>query len=124
MPATVTVAVVTRLPAAGEVMVTGTAAGGVVFPYFLQAALLWANENLKGEARAAAAASVVKTMATGDIKGAAELIAGKGIPVVLISGHPAAEQIVVDFEPVAMMIRKPATIEKPRAAIEQIMYGR
>jgi CheY-like chemotaxis protein len=54
---------------------------------------------------------------------AAEHIAGKGIPVVLISGHPDAEQIVVDFEPVAMMIRKPATIEKVRAAIEQIMCG-
>ncbi len=55
---------------------------------------------------------------------AAELIAGKGIPVVLISGHPDAEQIVVDFEPVVMMIRKPATIDKLRAAIDQIVGGR
>jgi hypothetical protein len=41
-----------------------------------QTALLWANENLRGEARASAAASVVKTMAANDIRGAAEFIAG------------------------------------------------
>jgi hypothetical protein len=41
-----------------------------------QAALLWAHENLKGEGRAAAAGSIVKTMAVNDINTAAEFVAG------------------------------------------------
>lgn len=41
-----------------------------------QSALQWANDNLKGEARAAAAASIVKSMATKDIDSAAHFIAG------------------------------------------------
>ena len=40
------------------------------------AALVWANENLKGEARASAAGSIVKTMAATDRNAAGEFIAG------------------------------------------------
>lgn len=55
---------------------------------------------------------------------AAELIAAKGIPVVLVSGHPDARQIVVDNEPVTMLIRKPVTVDELQAAIAQVMCGR
>lgn len=55
---------------------------------------------------------------------AAELIAARGIPVVLVSGHPDARQIVVDYEPVAMLIRKPVTLAEVEAAIAQVMCGR
>jgi CheY-like chemotaxis protein len=50
---------------------------------------------------------------------AAELIAARGIPVVLVSGHPDADQIVVNAEPVSLLIRKPVTIESLQAAIAQ-----
>ena len=52
---------------------------------------------------------------------AAELIADKGIPVVLISGHPDAREIVVDYEPVALLIRKPVTIADIESAIAQLL---
>ena len=55
---------------------------------------------------------------------AAELIADRGIPVVLVSGHPDAREIVVDYEPVAMLIRKPVTVDEVQAAIAQVMCGR
>jgi CheY-like chemotaxis protein len=37
---------------------------------------------------------------------AAEHLAGWGIPVVIISGHEDAENIVVDHEPIEMVLRK------------------
>jgi CheY-like chemotaxis protein len=55
---------------------------------------------------------------------AAELIASKGIPVVLISGHPDAREIVVDCEPVAMLIRKPVTIDDVQTAIARVVCRR
>lgn len=55
---------------------------------------------------------------------AAELLSEKGIPVVLVSGHPDAREIVVDSEPVAMLIRKPITMGELQAAIEQVMCER
>lgn len=55
---------------------------------------------------------------------AAELIAARGIPVVLVSGHPDAREIMIDHEPVAMLIRKPVTVDELRAAIDQVLCGR
>jgi CheY-like chemotaxis protein len=47
----------------------------------------------------------------------AEAFSEKGIPVVLISGHPDAQQIVLEHEPVVTRISKPATLESFRKAI-------
>jgi CheY-like chemotaxis protein len=48
---------------------------------------------------------------------AAEALAEKGIPVVLISGHPDVKEVVLEHEPVVTRIVKPATIEGFRKAI-------
>lgn len=47
----------------------------------------------------------------------AEFMSHKGIPVILISGHPDAEQLVVEHEPVAACVRKPASLQSLRQAI-------
>jgi DNA-binding NtrC family response regulator len=52
---------------------------------------------------------------------AAEEVAAKGIPVILISGHPDADHIVLEHEPVVVRITKPATPESLRSAIEQAL---
>jgi CheY-like chemotaxis protein len=54
---------------------------------------------------------------------AAEHLAGWGIPVVIISGHEDAENIVVDHEPIEMVLRKPATIGDLRKAIQHVLNG-
>ena len=48
---------------------------------------------------------------------AAEQIAATGIPVILISGHPDAEAVVVENEPLVSVIRKPPTVESLETAI-------
>ncbi len=48
---------------------------------------------------------------------AGELLAARGIPVVLVSGHPDAEEVVLEHEPFAWRIRKPATAENIARAI-------
>ena len=56
---------------------------------------------------------------------AAELVGSKGIPVILISGHPDADQVVVENEPVVARIRKPVTVEALQNVIKQaILAGR
>jgi CheY-like chemotaxis protein len=50
---------------------------------------------------------------------AAEDLARRGIPVVLISGHRDVDQVVVEHEPIVACIRKPATLETLRQAVEQ-----
>ena len=55
---------------------------------------------------------------------AAEQIAAKGIPVVLISGHAEAENIVLDHEPIITLIRKPATAESLQIAIRKAIAER
>lgn len=55
---------------------------------------------------------------------AAEQIAEKGIPVILISGHPEVRQIVIENEPVVTRIVKPATLESFRAAISEALAAR
>ena len=55
---------------------------------------------------------------------AAEEVERKGIPVVLVSGHPDSESVVLDQEPVVARIAKPASIESLQRAIKQAMAGR
>jgi CheY-like chemotaxis protein len=52
---------------------------------------------------------------------AAESIAKRGIPVILLSGHPDVEHVNVEHEPVAGRLRKPATAETLQAAIRRAM---
>lgn len=54
---------------------------------------------------------------------AAEHLSGMGIPVVLVSGHADAENIVVDQEPIEMVIRKPATVNDLQEAIRRVTSG-
>jgi CheY-like chemotaxis protein len=55
---------------------------------------------------------------------AAEALAEKGIPVVLISGHPDVKEVVLEHEPVVTRIVKPATIEGFRKAIAEALATR
>jgi response regulator NasT len=50
---------------------------------------------------------------------AAEAVAEKGIPVILISGHPEATQVVVENEPVVARLLKPPSLESLQRAIER-----
>ena len=47
----------------------------------------------------------------------AEFMALKGIPVILVSGHADADELVIDHEPVAACVRKPASLQDLRQAI-------
>ena len=49
---------------------------------------------------------------------AAEVMAERGIPVILVSGHPDARQVVVENEPVVTRITKPATVDEVKRAID------
>ena len=51
----------------------------------------------------------------------AQELSGKGIPVILVSGHPDADRVVLEHEPVAMRLSKPATLESLQSAIEQVI---
>jgi len=55
---------------------------------------------------------------------AAEEISAKGIPVIIVSGHPDAKEIVLEHEPVVTRIVKPATLESFRRAIAEAMAAR
>lgn len=55
---------------------------------------------------------------------AAEELTERGIPVVLISGHPDAEALVLEHEPVVTRILKPATVETLRRAIDEALSTR
>jgi response regulator NasT len=54
---------------------------------------------------------------------AAEHVGLKGIPVILVSGHPDAEQVVIEHEPVVTRIRKPVTIDALQKAIKQALLA-
>ena len=54
---------------------------------------------------------------------AAQELAEQGIPVILVSGHPDAEEIVLEREPVVAYVSKPATLESLQSAIEQALAG-
>jgi response regulator NasT len=53
----------------------------------------------------------------------AEFMSTKGIPVILISGHPDAEELVVEQEPIAACVRKPASLQSLRQAIKVALNG-
>jgi CheY-like chemotaxis protein len=55
---------------------------------------------------------------------AAEAVSERGIPVILVSGHPDARQVVVEQEPVVARIVKPATVEDLQRAIQQALASR
>jgi two-component system, response regulator PdtaR len=55
---------------------------------------------------------------------AAEIVSERGIPVILVSGHPDARQVVVDQEPVVARITKPATVEALQRAIQKALASR
>ena len=55
---------------------------------------------------------------------AAEMISEKGIPVVLVSGHPDARRVVVENEPVVARLTKPASIKDLQAAIQKALESR
>jgi CheY-like chemotaxis protein len=55
---------------------------------------------------------------------AAEVLAAKGIPVILISGHPDISHIVVENEPIVTSLTKPASLEGLRMVIEETMATR
>ena len=55
---------------------------------------------------------------------AAEELAERGIPVILVSGHEEAEKIVLEEEPVVARLMKPATLEGLRRAIDQALASR
>jgi two-component system, response regulator PdtaR len=55
---------------------------------------------------------------------AAEVLATKEIPVILISGHPDIEHIVAEHEPIVTFLTKPISVEKLRLAIEQAIAAR
>ena len=52
---------------------------------------------------------------------AAQELAEKGIPVILVSGHPDAELIVLEHEPVVARVPKPVSVENLQSAIEQAL---
>ena len=52
---------------------------------------------------------------------AAEIIAEKGIPVILVSGHPDARQVVLENEPVVARLSKPASVEDLERAIKKAL---
>ena len=47
---------------------------------------------------------------------AAQELSEKGIPVVLISGHPDAEEIVLEHEPVVARVLKPVSLQSLQSA--------
>ncbi len=49
---------------------------------------------------------------------AAEILATNSIPVVLVSGHADAAEIVLENEPLVTLIRKPASLVEIQAAID------
>jgi two-component system, response regulator PdtaR len=54
---------------------------------------------------------------------AAQELAEMGIPVVLVSGHPDSEEVVLENEPVVVCVSKPASLESLQSAIELALLG-
>jgi DNA-binding NtrC family response regulator len=55
---------------------------------------------------------------------AAEELAERGIPAVLVSGHPDVQEVVLEHEPVVTRVMKPATVDKLRDAIRVALARR
>ncbi len=54
----------------------------------------------------------------------AEIFSNKGIPVILVSGHSDAEELVLEHEPVSACVRKPASLQTLRTAITTALATR
>ena len=54
---------------------------------------------------------------------AAEHIEKRGIPVILVSGHPDVQHVVIEHEPVAGRLTKPITIQELEECIELVLRG-
>ena len=54
----------------------------------------------------------------------AEIFSQKGIPVILVSGHSDAEELVLEHEPVSACVRKPASLQSLRQAIADALATR
>ena len=52
---------------------------------------------------------------------AAQELADRGIPVILISGHSDKNKIVLEHEPVVVCVTKPASIQNLQDAIKQAL---
>lgn len=55
---------------------------------------------------------------------AAEELTERGIPVVIVSGHPDARELVLENEPVVTRILKPATLESLQGAIDEALASK
>jgi len=55
---------------------------------------------------------------------AAEAVSERGIPCILVSGHPDARQVVVENEPVVARISKPATVDELQRAIKKALASK
>ncbi len=49
---------------------------------------------------------------------AAEHMKTRGIPVILVSGHPDVEHVVIEHEPVVSRLLKPVTVEALQESIK------
>ncbi len=54
---------------------------------------------------------------------AAHELSQYGIPVILVSGHPDAEHVVLEHEPVVATVAKPASLESLQKAIERALVS-
>lgn len=52
---------------------------------------------------------------------AAEIVSERGVPCILVSGHPDARQVVVENEPVVARITKPATVDELQRVIQKAL---
>jgi len=50
----------------------------------------------------------------------AEHLCGSGVPIILVSGHAEADDIVLDNEPISRLLRKPVTLQKLTEVIQQV----
>lgn len=55
---------------------------------------------------------------------AAELLAERGIPAILLSGHPDATEVNLEHEPVAARLMKPASVDRLQATISRVLAER
>jgi CheY-like chemotaxis protein len=54
---------------------------------------------------------------------AAQELSEMGIPVVIVSGHPDADELVLEQEPVVTCLSKPTSLQSLQRAIEQALSG-
>jgi CheY-like chemotaxis protein len=55
------------------------------------------------------------------LEAAEQITQRRDVPVILLSGHADVEHVVVDHEPVTLVVAKPISLTKLRSAIHQAM---